>query len=578
MQRWIERLVLLPGGPVGAPQQASWLAEVVAQLAVARAGGPTGPLLRGVVAEGWANVSAEQLQEALEAVLSGWRALGGEDRRSRGAWYTPRPLAEQLAAWTVPEALSARGGPLEVLDPAAGTGRLLMAVLRAAQRTGRSAGLRLVAVDVDAAALVVAGACLRWAAGADAVQVECVAGNALLGSGWLGAASDPVEAEDAVPVDWSLVQPGQGFDVVVLNPPFVGAARLHGARPWLRAGARAGFVSARGNWDLCCPFLELAARRTRPGGWCAAVVPNAVLAAPYGQAVRRLLAEQGALRAVSVAPGQGGFAAAAYPVLYHWQRATAEADARVQIGGGRSRPLAQVAPHDGGPWALGEAEPEDWARWDHLPRLGERVPVLGAATVGEAYALAPLLVDRPTPGPGDLRLVNSGTIDPYRALWGEALCRYLGSARRWPVLPADEVERLSPTRLAHARSPKVIVASMSRTIEAFADLEGGWLPGKSTTILLTTSAEEAAWWSAVLHSERTQRLFLARFAGLRVAGGHLRVGPPQLAQLPAPPLPPEAGELVGLVRRAGAGELEAAAALEAIVEAAWARADQGART
>ena len=87
-------------------------------------------------------------------------------------------------------------------------------------------------------------------------------------------------------------------------------------------------------------------------------------------------------------------------------------------------PLSRTVGSGKAPWALSDdsgalALVSKLAKG--FPRLGTVATVCGAATVSEAYALQPLIADKPSPAKGDLRLVNSGTIDRYANLWGSVV-------------------------------------------------------------------------------------------------------------------------------------------------------------
>jgi hypothetical protein len=170
-----------------------------------------------------------------------------------------------------------------------------------------------------------------------------------------------------------------------------------------------------------------------------------------------------------------------------------------------------------------------------FPQLGSLADVRGAATVAEAYQLASLLTeaDHTESDGGGLRVVNSGTIDRYEHLWGRKLFRYLGKSYLRPIVPADRLAELSSTRLAQARTPKLIVAGMTRSLECVFDSAGKLLAAKSTAIIFSSQLE-LRYLLAVLNSDIVSRYYAAVFGGNKLQGGYLRVGPPQLRMIPIP--------------------------------------------
>ena len=110
--------------------------------------------------------------------------------------------------------------------------------------------------------------------------------------------------------------------------------------------------------------------------------------------------------------------------------------------------------------------------------------------------------------------------------------RYLGNSYVQPVLPHGAAGRLPPVRLRQARTPKIIVAGMTRALECVADLAGALLPAKSTTVI--ESDADLCWLLGILNSRLMGFYYLSVYGGDRLHGGYLRIGPPQLRNLPVP--------------------------------------------
>jgi methylase of polypeptide subunit release factors len=569
----------------------------------------------GLGAPGWdadalCRLSSWSLVQDLEQAVWSLRDAAAQRRRDGGVVYTSRAASELLAAWALPDDAWDQTVHPVVVDPACGTGRLLLAAYRrllqggpaeaAAQLPWRVARLRqLRGVDVDPVAVAVARLTLWWAAlegltvagedwpdtGADG-PLLCV-GNPLLvtdeadPSGHLGP-------EGRAVCRASLRLPEQGAHAVVANPPYVASTVLKQRRPWLRARCRQRFASARGNWDLFCPFLELSARWTRPGGHAAVLVPRALAAAPYARATRQVLTELGTVRRVWDRTSHADFDVHVYPIAVGWECApAADGDTVARVGPDDHVPVQAAIPSHGAPWpvlgtsrdALGRL-----ARALRGPRLGDFAEVMGGATVSEAYAMADLLVERPRPGADDLRVLNSGTLDPHQALWGCKPMRYLGNTWTHPVVDRGALQRIAPRRAGLADRPKVVVAGMTQRLEAFADLDGGWVAAKSTSVVMPADPEQVAWWAAVLCSPQADGLYRTMFGGLAMSGGYLRVGPPQLRVLPVPEPPQDLAEVTELVRvvtdtaRGEAARHAASTQLLRVVAEAYGAQDGGPRS
>jgi hypothetical protein len=339
-----------------------------------------------------------------------------------------------------------------------------------------------------------------------------------------------------------------GFDVVIGNPPYLDSEAMTQFIPESRNYCARKYRAAAGNWDVFCVFIERALDLCRPGGYHSFIVPNKLGSANYARKIRAIIAGENHLSRIRDYAGVPLFPASVYPVVYS-VRKQARADTvpvlyeRIAHGeAGKAGPVLTESldrPRyfraDGSPWAIFA----DIARASPVERLSRSFPALsavasvhGAATVAEAYELVPLIADAEPAAPGDLRVVNSGTIDRYVNLWGNKPMRYLGNSYIHPLVPQDAAGRLPATRLRQARTPKIIVAGMTRLPECIADLSGALLPAKSTAII--ESDADLCWLLGILNSRLMGFYFLSVYGGDRLHGGYLRIGPPQLRTLPVP--------------------------------------------
>ena len=196
-------------------------------------------------------------------------------------FFTPPALCAYVAGETLAGPLARcawrpDGSPeLRVLDPAAGSGRFLVAALdvlvRASARRSQPAPRHtlvsrcLVGIERDPA----------WADEARRT---------------LGPGAD-IRVGDALLED--LAAPG-AFDAIVANPPYVRACALKRDDP-VRWGALRGRFHATsfGEWDVYGAFMERAADWLGPGGHAGLVVPSRWLVGEFAGPLRALLATRG---------------------------------------------------------------------------------------------------------------------------------------------------------------------------------------------------------------------------------------------------------------------------------------------
>lgn len=415
--------------------------------------------------------------------VAGLSAEARAAKRAQGAFYTPAPLVEFLVA--VADGLGS--APRRILDPACGDGRVLAAC------RARWPGAELVGWDLDPGAVA--------ATRALGIQAEQVDG---------------------------LLEGGGTFDLVIGNPPFLG--QLQGATV-MAAGRsealRARFPGVLGAYtDPAAMFLWRAAELAPV---VVLVQPLSTLAARDGRAIRAGLGPR--LRALWIAGA---------PVFEHTNVAVCvvglgQGDAPVQrwVGPG-FRPLADAA-------AAPSAD-----TWSPLLPEGFGLPAFTEQSYGtlgdlatatadfrdEYYALAANVREAQ---PGDLPLVVSGHVDPGVCLWGSGSVRLNKQPWRSPAVPPDTV---LPGRLAgwiaRRRVPKVLLATQSRVLEAFADVEGAYLPVTPVVTVQPHDARDLWRVLAVLLSPFATAWALREYGGTGMSGGAVKLSAKQVCLLPLP--------------------------------------------
>nr|WP_290221156.1 TaqI-like C-terminal specificity domain-containing protein [Trichocoleus desertorum] len=337
-----------------------------------------------------------------------------------------------------------------------------------------------------------------------------------------------------------------GFDVVIGNPPYVDSEWMTEHLPDWRHYCTQHYQAASGNWDLFCVFIEQAIALCKPYGLTSLIVPNKLGSASYAAQARQLLTVQNQLLTIRDYSKVPIFPVAVYPIVYtarkqppkvtlqvQYERMEVAANGAIAVATCQWLDYQRYFWQAEKPWRLGaslqQAELCDRLQ-SQFPPLSAVAEVLGAATVGEAYAMQSLIADEACPETTDLKLINSGTIDRYCDLWGHKCLRYLGHAYRYPVIPATQHSHLPHKRHQQARQPKIIVAGMTQILECMVDATGAFLAGKSTVIILTSL--NLHYLLALLNSKLISFYYRNLYGGDCLKGGYLRIGPQQLRSLP----------------------------------------------
>jgi methylase of polypeptide subunit release factors len=477
------------------------------------------------------------------------RLAGTPDaRKASGTWFTPVALVERLLDDALDPYFEGSPGRLPtVCDPSCGAGLFLVAAARriarraaggaAGSAEGRSALRRAVTecvhgVDADAAAVELARVCL-WLELVEPGRPVAMpplrlrVGESLLGTDWAAAFPE--------------VNAAGGFDVVVGNPPFLNRLERRTATS-PEVAARLAAVSAgavRPYTDLSAVFLHRAASWVRPGGRVALVQPQSLLAARDAAGVREQLARSCALEALwaSDEPVFDASVLTCAPVL---RRGADQGAVRRTHGPA----FAPVPPRD-----VTTAELE--GEWSFLVARGLGTPEVvldpGRGTVGDLarctadfrdqyYGLRPFLREAAEcRGCRCAPLVTTGLIDPAQLHWGRRPTRVL--KQRWdaPVVDLDALEadtalaRWARTRL----TPKVLVGTQGRVVEAVVDSRGELLPSVPT---VTAVAPPERLWHvlAVLLAPPVVAHAATRYAGTGLTMRSVKLSAKQVAALPLP--------------------------------------------
>ncbi len=482
------------------------------------------------------HIAANRLGEIYEQVLS----HNPTEKKIGGAYYTPT----QLVDFVVENTVRVWGEELPtVLDPACGGGFFLLAAYqelldRRSQNMGRSLTRKereqilldcIHGVDIDPQAVTVTKLSLllkllekqpRSQQPLPDLSHNIHCGNAVIGEDfeWDNSSqSNSINWQKAFP---KVLQSG-GFNVIIGNPPYVDSEWMTKYLPGWRQYCTSHYKSATGNWDLFCVFIEKALMLCRPNGFISLVVPNKLASAEYASGARSLLTTASQIITLYDYSRSAAFGAAVYPLVF--------------VAKKRSMPLDRQEP--GAVWAIAatvqQSQLLDRLR-DHFPKLEAIAQVNGAATVAEAYAMQELIEEGQAQEEGQsnphLQMVNSGTIDRYCFLWGKKPMRYLGQFYLHPVIVKSD--RLPPKRLQQAKQAKIIVSGMTQRLECSLDQDGSFLAGKSTSIIFTSQMCDLYYLLGVLNSRLISFYLKSYFSGNSLKGNYLRIGSPQLRQIP----------------------------------------------
>lgn len=509
-------------------------------------------------------------------------ASGPASRHDAGAYYTPQALVDHMLDAVLEPALAPVIGPgSAVLDPACGSGHFLLAVAERRMATvgRRDACAAVCGVDIDPIAVDLCRAMLWLLRGEAGLPLTTFDGQ--------------IRRADALLADWSALFPAVidagGFDVIVGNPPYLNQLETGTAANRERLERlKSRFGSSKGAYtDVATLFLLLGVDLLRPGGRMALLHPLSLLASKDSTVARARLATACSITSIWVTT-EHIFAAAS---VFVCAIAFLKNGGLPEPGGDRCAPGSRsVARSHGNGFQAAAAldlrmdDLTKAATWGHLVAdlLGVPLVVLkGDATVSDLatttadfrdqfYGLVGTIVEA-AQGPGSEvdehqlpRLIVTGSVDPAACLWGERACTFAGTTWQRPRV---DLRRLQGSKLqawAEARLvPKLVIATQTRVIEAFADPDGTALNTVPTITLIPHRPEDLWRLLAVMLAPPVSAWALARYVGTALSTDAIKLSASQVGQIPLPSRA-DAWEQAALLVQRASGLTEAGGRAEAL--------------
>ena len=335
-----------------------------------------------------------------------------------------------------------------------------------------------------------------------------------------------------------------GFDILIGNPPYIDSEEMTKHMFEEREIYKKIFSCAKGNWDIFIIFIELGYNILKENGIISYIVPNKLIGAKYSQTIKEYMMKYKVLTLRDYSEVEVFETAAVYPIVFISQKYELK---KQNVITEIMKDIIKIKSHF-------EIKKEDFYKdifWDKFfskdskeislilkllnnKKLIEYVSIKGAATVGEAYKVKEVLIDNTDLNikKEEIKFINTGTIDKYKILWGNYDTQYIKSKYKYPIIFEEELKNISNERFKETRSKKLIVAGMTKEIEAVYD-EGNYLAGKSTQLLLEKDKNiSLKYILSLINSKLLVFFFKKMFNSLSMSGGFFTIGKEQLSNLP----------------------------------------------
>ena len=352
---------------------------------------------------------------------------------------------------------------------------------------------------------------------------------------------------------WHLVFPkvfkNGGFDVVIGNPPYLASRYLSKHHPYQRRAIPKLYKTASGNWDIYIPFTELGVRILKSGGFQAYVTPNKIIGAEYASVLQqevfftqsmlevhdysRLNLFDGANVAVVIvvvkkvkSPSDHGVVFYHYPTSVDGEPSSTESSVETL----QSLPSGFIS-------FPVTATDQSLMRWVQLSTKVEDVcSVSDGLSTDQAYKITKFVHDGRIEQIEDehsIKLVNTGTIDPFHLQWGEKKIKFLGYEGPFPIIDRLTLQKKYPKRALESTRSTVAIAGLATRLEA-AVLPPSFLSGVATVLLNPGSMVCPYAISTVLNAQVYSDLYKGLFGMSGMTADVLNYSARQVAQLPLP--------------------------------------------
>lgn len=334
-----------------------------------------------------------------------------------------------------------------------------------------------------------------------------------------------------------------GFDIVIANPPYVDSEHMVKTEDglYLREQCNKKYKSAKGNWDLFVIFIELGFLLLNNYGTLSYIIPNKLISANYAKAIRSLLGKKRLLEIRDYSSIKVFKEASVYPVTIIADNNHTNNDVVMRVMNGMnsigwSNIIEGHRFYNSINWDTYFSEDVELSSLVEKIGLNKKIidyndlyEVKGSATVNEAYITKELLFDGFIKD-GIIKFVNTGTIDPFKCLWGIKDTQYIKGKYKNPVILEKELLKKLNNRYIDSKKNKIIIGGMTKIIEAIYD-NGNILPGKSTITILGEE-DNLKYLLGLLNSKLMTFYYRLYYNSSSLEGGFYSINTEQIKKLP----------------------------------------------
>jgi hypothetical protein len=296
----------------------------------------------------------------------------------------------------------------------------------------------------------------------------------------------------------------KGFDVVIANPPYIDSETM--VKEGLsdeREYYKENYKATEGNWDIYIPFMERSIDLVSSNGSLAFITPDKWLSKGFGSKFR-----EDVLPVISeiVVVGRDVFKSALVDAILTFvdkgetdklcirKLTNSEVDNNVVLKSRINSPYRYDMYFSSYTQLLLDLE-------DEFPTcLNQLASCENACATSDAYLLKPLLFNKEFDNES-FKVINTGTSDKITSRWGVKEMTYLKDKYIYPRVNCDDfMSEFGKSYIRRTRSPKLIIKGLTK-LDASIDLEGEYIPGKSTLVVCSVDPEILKFLCGIINSK-----------------------------------------------------------------------------
>jgi hypothetical protein len=329
-----------------------------------------------------------------------------------------------------------------------------------------------------------------------------------------------------------------GFDVVIGNPPYISNKEMHKLQMQeIISYLNQRYLSSKsGNYDLYVPFIELGLSILKPKSEINYILPNKLMIAKYSQSLLKLIENYYTFISYTDFSNVNVFEdASVYPIVIRiskepkvqekgiTQKISVVVNENIIVVSSESYDFLNHK-------LLNEKESPEGnilLKIESKEKLDEEL-VFSPGINGFQFTNYGTCIKEGKKENNSKRVIVTGTIDRYCIL--QKLVRYKGVDYKSPYIYNNPLI-ISPGKWELFSSPKIVVAGMTKVIEATLDEFGELAPGVSV-YSITGKIEILKYVLGILNSKLINWYFRNRFDDKHLAGGYISMNTVLLQKIP----------------------------------------------